>query len=186
MNTKITSLCATLLLAVAGSLSAGEPEKPQAKAASPEFERMKILVGTWTGKTDMGQGPVEISLEYRLIAAGSVLEERCMAGTPNEMVTMYYDKGGKLAMTHYCMLGNRPEMALKSSDAKSLTFDLDASCCTFDATKESHMHGITIRFNGPDTITSSCKAVIDGKPAPEHETVLKRVKGKAKTTAAAK
>ena len=181
MNTKITSLCATLLLAATGWLNAGEPQKT--KPASPEFERMKSLVGTWTGKTDMGQGPVEISIQYRLIAAGSVLEERCFAGTPNEMVTMYYDKAGKLAMTHYCMLGNRPEMALKSSDAKSLTFDLDAACCAFDTKKESHMHGITIRFDGPDTITTSCKAVIDGKPAPEHATVLKRVK---ETAAAAK
>ena len=176
MNRKLTSLCATLVLAASGWLYAGEPAKP--KAGSPEFERMKTLVGTWTGKTDMGQGPVEITIQYRLIAAGSVLEERCLVGTPNEMVTMYYDKDGKLAMTHYCMLGNRPEMALKSSDAKSVTFDLDASCCTFDTKKESHMHGVTIKFQGPDTIATSCKAMIDGKEAPEHETVLKRVKEK--------
>ncbi|HZJ15307.1 MAG TPA: hypothetical protein VFD27_09670, partial [Chthoniobacteraceae bacterium] len=90
MNTKITSLSATLLLAAFGWLNAGEPEKP--KAGSPEFERMKTLVGTWTGKTDMGQGPVDLTIQYRLIAAGSVIEERCFAGTPNEMVTMYYDK----------------------------------------------------------------------------------------------
>lgn len=174
MNTKITSLCANLLLAACGWLNAGEPGK--ARAASPEFERMKTLVGTWTGKTDMGQGPVDITIQYRLIAAGSVLEERCFAGTPNEMVSMYYDKAGKLAMTHYCMLGNRPEMALKASDAKSLTFNLDASCCAFDTKKESHMHGITIRFDGADTISTSCKAMIEGKEVPEHETVLKRVK----------
>ena len=59
---------------------------------------------------------------------------------------MYYDKAGKLAMTHYCVLGNRPEMALKSADAKSITFDLDAACCTFDTKKESHMKGTVIRF----------------------------------------
>ena len=111
-----------------------------------------------------------------MIAAGSVVEETCFAGTPNEMVTMYYDKAGKLAMTHYCMLGNRPEMALKASDAKSLTFDLDASCCTIDTKTESHMHSISIRFDDKDTITTSCKAIMDGKETPQHETVLKRVK----------
>jgi hypothetical protein len=186
MKTNFTSLCATLFLAASCWVNAGEPEKPAAKTPSPEFERMKSLIGTWTGKTDMGQGPVEISIQYRLIAAGSVLEERCMAGTPNEMVTMYYDKGGKLAATHYCMLGNRPEMALKSSDTKSLTFDLDAACCAFDTKNESHMAGMTIRFDNPDTITTSCKAMIGGKAVPEHSTVLKRVKektAKAKTTA---
>jgi hypothetical protein len=68
---------------------------------------MKTLVGTWSGKTDIGQGPIDMTVQYRLLAAGSVLEERAFPGTPNEMVTMYYDKEGKLALTHYCMMGNR-------------------------------------------------------------------------------
>jgi hypothetical protein len=174
MNTKLTTCCATLLLAAATCLSAGEMPPP--KPGSPELERMKTLVGTWTGKSDMGQGPVDLTIQYRLVAGGSVLEERIAPGTPMEMVTMYYDKAGKLAMTHYCVMGNRPEMALKASDAKSLTFDLDAACCAFDPKKESHMSGVTIRFDDADTITTRCKAIMDGKAAPEHETVLKRVK----------
>ncbi len=181
MNTKITSLCAMLLLAASGWMQAGEPGQP--KVGSPEFERMKTLVGTWTGKADMGQGPVDMTIQYRLIAAGSVVEERSMAGTPNEMVTMFYDKAGKLAMTHYCMLGNRPEMALKTADTKSLTFDLDASCCTIDTKKEAHMSSVKLQFVDADTIAMSCKAFMEGKPMPEHETVLKRVKTE---TAAAK
>ena len=80
------------------------------------------------------------------------------------------------------IVGNRPEMALKASDAKSLTFDLDASCCTIDPKKESHMHGVTIQFDDADTISTRCKAIIDGKEAPEHSTTLKRVK--TETTAA--
>src|SRR5262245_58472426 len=122
MKTKIAAVCASLLIA-AVALNAEEP--PKAKPGSPEFERMKTLVGTWTGKTDMGQGPVDIAIQYRLVAGGSVLEEKCFVGTPHEMTTMYYDKDGKLAMTHYCMFGNRPGMLLKSSDAKTLKFDFD-------------------------------------------------------------
>lgn len=184
MNTKLTSLCSSLLLAAAVCLTAAEPEKPaaasaeKAKAGSPEFERMKSLVGTWTGKPDMGNGPVEMTMTYRLIAGGSVLEERIAPGTPFEMVSMYYDKAGKLAMTHYCILGNRPEMALKSSDAKSISFKLDAACCAFDTKKESHMCGVTIKFVDADTFSSSCEAVMEGKAAPSHETEFKRVKGK--------
>ncbi len=180
MNTKIISFCATLLLSAAAWLNAGEPNKP--KTGSPEFERMKTLVGTWQGKTDMGQGPVDITIHYRLIAAGSVLEERVFADTPNEMVTMYYDKEGKLALTHYCMLGNRPAMALKASDHKSLTFDFDGTCCTIDAKKESHMHAMTVRFDDADTITTSCKAIMDGKEMPDHANTLKRVKSESAST----
>jgi hypothetical protein len=174
MKTKIIS--ATFLLTV--SLFGAAPAPTGGKSAtSPEFERMKTLVGTWTGKTDMGEGPVDMTIRYRLIAAGSVLEERVMEGTPNEMVTMYFDnKDGKLALTHYCMMGNRPAMNVKSSDAKSITFDFDAACCTIDPAKESHMHGMTIRFEDADTISTSCKAIMDGKEMPEHATTLKRVK----------
>lgn len=179
MKSTITSILATLLLATAG-LNAGEPAK--ARPSSPEFERMKSLVGTWKGTADMGQGPVDLTIQYRLIAAGSVLEERCFQGTPNEMVTMYYDKDGKLALTHYCMMGNRPAMTLKSADAKSLTFDFDGEHCSIDPKKESHMHGITLRFDDADTITTSCKAIMDGKEMPEKPTTLKRVKSETTAT----
>src|SRR3989449_7075637 len=109
-----------------GWLTAAQPDKPY--QGSAEFERMKTLVGTWKGKADMGQGPMEFTVEYRLISGGSAIEERIFAGTPKEMVTMYYDKNGKLALTHYCMLANQPGMLLKSSDSKTLQFDFDASC----------------------------------------------------------
>jgi hypothetical protein len=173
MNTKITSFCATLLLAAATCLQAGEPPKPA--PSSPQLEKLKSLAGTWQGKTDIGQGPIDMTVQYRVLAAGSVVEERAFPGTPNEMVTMFYDKEGKLALTHYCMLGNRPEMALKASDANSLTFDFD-SCCGIDPKKETHMHAMTLRFDDANTITTSCKALSEGKEMPTHDVTLKRVK----------
>ena len=30
------------------------------------------------------------------------------------------------------------------------------------------MHGMTIRFDDADTITTSCKAIMDGKETPDH------------------
>ena len=173
MKTKFISCCATLLLSGAFCLNAGEPAKP--KPASPEFERMKTLVGSWTGKCDMGQGPIDMTIQYRLLAGGSVLEERCFVGTPNEMVTMYYDQNGRLAMTHYCVMGNRPGMKFKSSDAKTIHFDFDATC-GINPKKESHMHALSITFDDADTITSSCQAIMDGKELPKNPTTLKRVK----------
>jgi hypothetical protein len=173
MKTRITLIGMALLLASALCTFAGD--KPQAKMGSPEFERMKSLVGTWTGKVDMGNGPVEMTATYTLIAGGSVLEERVFAGTPQEMTTMYYDRNGKLAATHYCVLGNRPQFFLKSSDKDSLTLDFDKSC-GIDTKKESHMHTFKIVFNDPNTITTSCVSYVDGKQSPGCETVLKRVK----------
>jgi hypothetical protein len=176
MKTKIIST--TILLAVSSFVTAAEaPATPPTKPSSAEFERMKSLVGTWTGKADMGQGPMDMSVRYRLIAAGSVLEERVFEGTPNEMVTMYFDnKDGKLAATHYCMLGNRPAMKVTASDDKSITFDFDASCCTIDPAKESHMHGMKVSFEDADTISTNCTAIMEGKETTGHPTTLKRVK----------
>jgi hypothetical protein len=173
MKTKMTSVCATLLLATAVALNAAET--PQPKPASAEFERMKTLVGTWKGTVDMGQGPIEMVSQYKLLAGGSVLEEKCFAGTPNEMTTMYYDQDGKLALTHYCMFGNRPSMLFKSADAKTIQFDFDKAC-GINPKKESHMHALSIRFDDADTITASCKAIMDGKEMAEKPTTLKRVK----------
>ena len=174
MKINIASFGTVLLFTGAVLLKADQAPAPP-KPSSPEFERMKTLIGTWTGKTDMGQGPVDITMQYRLLAGGTVLEERVFACTPHEMLTMYYDQGGKLAMTHYCVMGNRPGMLLKSSDAKSLSFDFDPTC-GINPTKESHMHALTITFDTPDTITTSCKAFIDGKETEAHPTTLKREK----------
>ena len=172
MKTKLCNLVALALLA--GSFCA-IAEETKAVKSSPEFERVKALVGKWSGKVDMGQGPVDMTMEYKVIASGSVVQETVFAGTPNEMVSMYYDKGGKLALTHYCMLGNRPQMSLKASDAKSITLDFDEAC-GIDAGKECHMHGMKIEFVDADTINTSSKALKDGKEMPGCSTVLKRIK----------
>src|ERR1043165_5992507 len=160
MKQNYTSFCTTLILAGSVWLAAAEPEKT--KQPSPQFERLKELVGTWKGTTDMGQGPTEMTAQYRLLAGGSVLEERVFAGTPNEMITMFYDKDGKLALPHYCMMGNRPGMLLKSSDSKTLKFDFDETC-GINVSRESHMHALTLTFDDADTLTASCKAIVEGK-----------------------
>src|SRR5215510_13123634 len=141
---KTKTISTALLLIASVCLNATDANTP--KQGSQEFERLKTLVGTWQGKTDIGQGPIDMTLQYRLLAGGTVLEERVFAGTPNEMITMFYDKGGKLALTHYCVMGNRPGMLLKSSDANTLTFDFDKTC-GINPKKESHMHALTIRFD---------------------------------------
>ena len=179
MRSQFVRLCAVALLAGAFCAFAEEKKAEETKEVpktySREFERLKTLVGKWTGKVDMGKGPVDMTAEYRVIAAGSVVEERVFPGTPQEMVSMYYDKDGKLAMTHYCMLGNRPQMKLKASDDKSITMDFD-ECCGIDAKKECHMHGMKIVFDDADTITTSCVGLKDGKEMPSCANTLKRAK----------
>jgi hypothetical protein len=170
---KTPCISALALFVISTQLFAAEDPAPT--KLSSDFERMKSLVGTWKGKADMGQGMTEFTVEYRLISGGSAIEERIFAGTPKEMLTIYHDRKGKLALTHYCMLGNQPGMALKSADSKSLKFDFDPKCGV-DEKSEMHMHALTITFEDPDTIVQDWKLYQDGKMKESHPFTLKRVK----------
>ena len=174
MKTMIKMLATVVAVGTMFCAGASEPTQPKPAPASKELEKLKSLVGKWHGKVDMGQGPVDMDVQYRLIAGGTVVEERCFVGTPNEMVTMFYDKDGKLALTHYCIMGNRPAMVLKSADSNSIKFAFDENC-GINPSKEPHMHALTLRFDDANTLTASCKAIINGTEMAEKPTTLKRV-----------
>lgn len=173
---RLLLLASAIAFTVAGNrtLSAAEAAAPAVKS-SAEFERMKTLVGDWKGSMNMGQGPVEMNVSYRLLAGGSALEERTFVGTPKEMVTMYYDRNGKLALTHYCAWGNRPEMAMASSDQKSIRFAFDPGC-GLDPKSGSLMHSLAIEFTDRNTITMHWRAVVKGQATPPQPIRLTRVR----------
>ncbi len=122
----------------------------QPYTGSKEFERLKTLVGTWEG-TSSEKGYEKVTVKYEITARGSAIVETLFPGTPHEMVSVYYDNGKKLGMTHYCMLGNQPQMELKSADSNKI--DLVFSGGTnVDPKKAPHMHELSISFVGKDNI----------------------------------
>lgn len=143
------------------SKPAGGPPAMPAYKGSAEFERMKSLAGEWHGTGPMG--PVEI--EYKVSAAGSMIEERIFEDTPMEMLSTYYDEGGRLAMTHYCALHNRPKMKLVRSTADSLSFDF-APSPGINPAKDRHMHSAKITFIDANHIRFEGSSWANGKPEP--------------------
>ncbi len=129
---------------------------------SAAFERMKSLVGRWSADSPM-MG--KMNTEFRVIAGGSVIEERFAEGTPMEMLSAYHDVNGKLTMTHYCMLRNQPRMKLTKSTAESLTFDL-APTPGLNAAKDKHMHGATYTFIDADHFKLEGVSWENGKSTP--------------------
>ena len=172
MKTKLFSICLLAALTTTFDTSAGEPPKPY--TGSAEFEKLKSLAGTWQGSTDMGKGPMPITVQYRIVSGGSAVEERLFADTPMEMVTIYHEKDGKPALTHYCTLCNRPAMALVKANDKTLTFDL-AKDAGIDVAKEKHMHGVALTFDDADHLTQDWTLYEDGKEQPHHAFKLARV-----------
>jgi len=129
---------------------------------SAAFERMKSLVGKWSATSPM-LGKVET--EFRVIAGGSVIEERFGEDTPMEMLSTYHDVNGKLKMTHYCAMRNQPQMQLTKSTANSLAFDFVATP-GLNAAKEKHMHGATYTFTDANHFQMDGVAWDNGKPSP--------------------
>ena len=140
MKTISTISFLSFILLTAGSFASNHK-------SSTGFEKIKSLAGTWEGTVDHGTGPMQMTVVYEITAGGSAVQETIFPGTEEEMVTLYYNKGGKLGLTHYCMLQNRPEMILKSSSKKKLIMEFDPSC-EIDPKTESHMNSVTFIFEG--------------------------------------
>jgi hypothetical protein len=133
----------TVLLAVALSTAV------RAGAAPPsgDLDALKKLAGHWQGKAKMGAGGQEVPvvLTYEVTAGGSAVLERLFPGTPHEMISVYTMDGDKLAMTHYCAMGNHPKMVLKKAGAAEMAFEL-AGTDGLRSAGEPHMHAMTIAF----------------------------------------
>jgi hypothetical protein len=143
---------------------------------SAEFERIKQLAGVWEGTSSMGKEGEKIRVEYRLTAGGSALVETLFPGSAEEMVSVYHDQKGKLAMTHYCMLRNQPSMTLRKADARTIELVFSKKGNAINPAKEKHMHAVSITFTDTNHITQKWTMFEKGKNTGEVTLTLARVR----------
>jgi len=87
-----------------------------------------------------------VAMSFRLIGAGSTVQESLLPGTSREMVTMYHcqDTGcAQVKATHYCVKQNQPQMvaAQETMDGRVI-FECDMTtelCQSWD----DHVHAIS-------------------------------------------
>ena len=151
---------------------------PPSYVGSPELERMKGLAGSWvvaegmpTGKGAEGEAKMMVGTEYRVAANGSVVVERNFPGTPKEMISVYHDRGGKLSMTHYCAMGNQPQMSLTGSEEGVLTFDMVKG--SIESEEMPHMNSLSIAIDGDEM--SQTWTMFDGSGQKTHTMTFRRV-----------
>ncbi|HTG01854.1 MAG TPA: hypothetical protein VK654_14830 [Nitrospirota bacterium] len=130
---------------------------------SSEFERMKRLVGVWEGTSDMGKEKEKVRVEYRLTAGGSALVETLFPRSAEEMVSVYHDRKGKLAMTHYCMLRNQPRMTLAKADDKMIELVFAGKGNDIIQAREKHMHAVRFTYTDNDHIVQKWTLFEKGK-----------------------
>lgn len=153
-----------LIVILLSQLSLASTDHPQhAPVPMPkEFEMLKKLVGTWEGTTKMGDKEEKATVTYELTSGGTAIMEKLGPGTPMEMVTIYHKDGKTIAMTHYCALGNHPQMNLKKADEKSISFEMKKPL-GISSMKEPHMHAMVMKFDGDDAITHEWTSFDNGK-----------------------
>jgi hypothetical protein len=121
----------------------------QSKPASG-FEQLKALAGTWEATTSEGTTVNTI----RLVSNGTAIEETAQSkdgSTHNQMVTMYSPDGSRIAMTHYCSIGNQPHMETPavSADQKEFDFSFTGAGNLADS-NGPHMHHMLLQIKDAD------------------------------------
>ena len=134
---------------------------PVATKDEAAFEQLKKLEGTWTGVAAHGETVPNTSVIYKISAGGSAVVETLFPGKPHEMVTVYTLDKGKLKGTHYCSMGNQPNLYLKSGDDKSITLEFKDGGNMKPT--DGHMHKLVLTFVSADHLKANWYPMIEGK-----------------------
>ena len=149
------------LIAASAALQSADLKPSQTTDANAAFARLKTLVGQWEATTSSGK----VHLSYELVSGDTALVERDSSDSMPSMVTVYYVDGGRLLLTHYCMVGNQPRMQAKAFNPDSGEIDfqfLDATNLSSPAA--GHMHNAKIRIVDNSHLVSEWQFYDNGKP----------------------
>jgi hypothetical protein len=136
---------------------AGNPSK--AERAKEGFEKLKSLVGTWKGTSPMG----EVTLTYKLVSNGStIMEVNDSKEHKDGMISMYHLDGNKIAMTHYCSMGNQPKMSCAGLKGNELDFNF-VSISNLSSPKAGHMRKLKMTFKDDDHMIQQWTLRTEGK-----------------------
>jgi hypothetical protein len=166
------------LVAMTLATAAAADDKAAPAAKNTGMDRVKKLAGAWVMADDKGKPTDKIVSEFKITANGSAVQETIFPGSDHEMVTVYHRDGQDVVLTHYCALGNQPQMKLDpSGPASRLAFKFVGGS-NIDPAKDMHMHEGTITWVDDDHITWQWAAYQNGKPLEDHKMALNLVRKK--------
>lgn len=172
MKTAVQSV-GLLLLACAIGSQAQEKKSPEKISA---FDRFKALAGEWVGRGKHGDMEHDARIVYKVTSGGTAVVETIDPGGQHEMVTLIHPDGNALLLTHYCMLGNQPQMkAMPKAGDKTVAFEF-VKATNLKSEKDMHMRSVTFTFLDKDTLKTEWTNYTDGKEAGKMVFTLKRKK----------
>jgi hypothetical protein len=172
-------------VAVAGCLAVSLLPGPLRGAGEPEpgtpagvFERLKRLAGAWEGRSTKGWTD---TAEIKVIAGGSVVEQRSFEAHPGEeMRTLFSMDGDRLVLTHYCVAKRHPRLVASEigDSGKTVTFTfLDG--LNLPSRDLGHMDSLVMRFQDDDHYVARWTWYQDGQERWMEEIQRTRLRGAA-------
>ncbi len=149
MKSLITCCAAVLVAACVVTAVYAQGQKMSAVPQTPEWQKLKSLVGQWEGFIEEGKNRVPATVEVRMTGGGSAIMHLMGKDTPYEMVTMIHPDGKRLLATHYCAEHNQPRMALVPSKAPNeVRFDFVDG--TNISSGDNYMKSVVFTFTDAD------------------------------------
>lgn len=162
----------TLLLALLGPLTAqSNPDTDELQLegttlAEEAFNQLRSLAGDWTDVDGTLGAKGEVAVSYQVTGNGSAVIETIFPGKPYEMITVFYRDSGGLSLTHYCSLGNQPEMQSDSLSPEEIRFSLTGGS-NFDPAVDRHMHSRRMRKVSDTELEGEWQEYVDGAATPD-------------------
>ena len=178
MKAKFIWLCG-ILVVVGLSVARGDDKKVEKKKESAEpsaLGKFADLAGEWSGKGMHGDTAHEVKVVYKVTSGGSAVVETIDPDSDHEMITVIHPDGDSLLLTHYCMLGNQPQMRAKpKAGDKKVAFEF-VKVTNTKSDKDMYMHDVTFTFVDKDTLRTEWTNYNEGKAAGKATFELKRKK----------
>ena len=172
MKTTLTLVVAAGLSLLVGLVRA--EDKPHAAAAG--LERFKQLAGDWVGKGKHGEEEHDARVNYKVTSGGSAVVETIDPGGGHEMITVIHPDGDALLLTHYCMIGNQPQMKAQPKPGENkIAFEF-VKATNLKSDKDMHMRSVTFTFVDQDTLIAEWTNYDQGKEAGKAVFHMKRKK----------
>ena len=143
MKKAISMFAAAVLASGIFAAQAGSQAKP-----AGGFDRLKTLVGEWNATPEGGK---TFTSTIRFVSNSTALEETFDGEKHIQMVTLYTPDGNRVALTHFCSMGNQPRMETPGVTGDSNEFAFAFTGATnLASTDDAHMHQLTLKIDDSD------------------------------------
>jgi hypothetical protein len=151
--TRVIRSCVVVLVVGLVAIAASAQNKGEMGSSvvpqTPEWQKLKSLVGQWEGFMEEGGKQMPAEVDVRMTGDGSAIMHVMDKDGPHEMVTMIHPDGKRLLATHYCAAHNQPRMAMVPSKAPNQIAFRFVDGTNIGA-GDSHMTSVVFTFTDAD------------------------------------